>query len=62
LFSNPFDVLSNRLVGLYEKLRFKTLNDYRAVNYWNYRHERFGFNLRGVGDISKTHEEKCDIT
>ena len=35
------------------------MNDYKAVNYWNYRHERLGFNLHGVGDISKTHEENA---
>lgn len=40
-----------------EWFRFTDGQDYRSKNYWEYRHSKYGFDLRGVGDKTKSHEE-----
>jgi SAM-dependent methyltransferase len=61
LLSDPFGVLKRRSIGIYERLRFTTDDDYRTVDYWTYRHGKYGFDLRGVGDKSKTHAENVKL-
>jgi 2-polyprenyl-3-methyl-5-hydroxy-6-metoxy-1,4-benzoquinol methylase len=61
LLSDPFGVLGRRCIHLYERLRFTIAGDYRTVDYWTYRHGKYGFDLRGVGDKSKTHEENIKL-
>jgi 2-polyprenyl-3-methyl-5-hydroxy-6-metoxy-1,4-benzoquinol methylase len=57
LLRNPAGVIKSRVQSLKELLRFRKGSDYDAADYWKYRHEKFGFDLRGVGDKTKSHEE-----
>jgi 2-polyprenyl-3-methyl-5-hydroxy-6-metoxy-1,4-benzoquinol methylase len=61
LLRDPVGVVKRRLLSLSERFRFRTGTDYNAGEYWKYRHQKFGFDLRGVGDISKTHEENVRL-
>lgn len=42
-------------------MRFRHGADYDAEQYWRSRHETFGFDLRGVGDKTKSHEENVRL-
>ncbi|MBI5464458.1 MAG: class I SAM-dependent methyltransferase [Ignavibacteriales bacterium] len=61
LLRDPVGVLSRRWMTMVERLRFAGGGDYRTADYWNYRHGKYGFDLRGVGDKSKSHEENVKL-
>jgi len=44
-----------------ERVRFRAGSDYHHVDYWKYRHVKYGFDLRGVGNKSKSHEENVKL-
>ena len=57
LMSDPMGVLTRRINALWQLWRYVDGMDYRAVEYWNSRHGKYGFDLRGVGDYGLTPEE-----
>lgn len=61
LFTSPLEVFRNRRRRAVEKMKYATENDYRAVEYWRERHGTYGFDVRGVGDFTKTIEENNAI-
>lgn len=61
LLSDPIGVINRRFTYLYEKIYFRASHDYKTNAYWNYRHKKFGFNLRGVGNISLSHDENIKL-
>lgn len=61
LFRNPLTVLRNRAKRARERLRYGTPDDYNAVEYWRDRHGTYGFDVRGVGDYTKSIEENQAI-
>ncbi len=61
LFRDPVGVFTRRWTGLCERLHFAAKSDYKAAGYWKYRHEKYGFDLRGVGDKSISHEENVKL-
>ncbi|MFI5252316.1 MAG: class I SAM-dependent methyltransferase [Bacteroidota bacterium] len=61
LFRDPIGVLRRRIQGLTELKRFKKGTDYKAGDYWKHRHTTYGFDLRGVGDKSKSHDENMQL-
>ncbi len=44
-----------------ERRQYATPNGYHARDYWQARHAQYGFDLRGVGDCTKTEEENLRI-
>ncbi len=58
---DPLGVLSRRWSSMTEWLRFRGKRDYRSREYWKYRHTKYGFDLRGVGDKSKSHDENVRL-
>ena len=61
LLHDPVGVLRTRVRTAIERLRYRRGTDYDAEQYWRTRHETFGFDLRGVGDKSKSHEENVRL-
>jgi 2-polyprenyl-3-methyl-5-hydroxy-6-metoxy-1,4-benzoquinol methylase len=61
LLRNPVGVIRRRWQGLKEQARYKKGSDYEAADYWKDRHSTFGFDLRGVGDKTKSHEENVRL-
>ncbi len=61
LFRNPWAVLGHRLRITLAWLRYCKKNDYKAENFWKDRHEKYGFDLRGVGNCAKSQEENQRI-
>ncbi len=61
LLRDPLGILSRRWLSVSELFRFVTGGDYRVVDYWEHRHEKYGFDLRGVGDKTKSHEENVKL-
>lgn len=61
LLRDPLGVLKRRWTSLSERIRFGDSLDYRAVEYWGLRHGTYGFDLRGVGDKTKSHEENVRL-
>ncbi|MGB2867768.1 MAG: class I SAM-dependent methyltransferase [Bacteroidota bacterium] len=61
LFRDPLGVLKRRWTSLSERIRFGAPLDYRAVDYWSTRHGKYGFDLRGVGDKTKSHKENINL-
>ncbi|HEY6952015.1 MAG TPA: class I SAM-dependent methyltransferase [Bacteroidota bacterium] len=61
LVRDPFGVLRNRWTSFSEWIRFGGSRDYSTVEYWKYRHSKYGFDLRGVGDKTKSHEENIRL-
>lgn len=59
--NDPSGVLRTRLRSAFELMRFRHGSDYDAEHYWRTRHETFGFDLRGVGDKTKSHEENVRL-
>jgi 2-polyprenyl-3-methyl-5-hydroxy-6-metoxy-1,4-benzoquinol methylase len=58
---DPFGVLSRHWIAFSERFRFAAGPDYRTKEYWKYRHGKYRFDLRGVGDKSKSHEENVSL-
>jgi 2-polyprenyl-3-methyl-5-hydroxy-6-metoxy-1,4-benzoquinol methylase len=54
---DPLGVIKRRVTRIEEYLKYGSSSDYRARAYWGYRHGKYGFNLRGVGDESRSHVE-----
>jgi 2-polyprenyl-3-methyl-5-hydroxy-6-metoxy-1,4-benzoquinol methylase len=57
MFHDPLGVLGRRWLAISERFRFAAGLDYRTKEYWKYRHGQYRFDLRGVGDKTKSHEE-----
>ncbi|OGU31934.1 MAG: hypothetical protein A2X67_10620 [Ignavibacteria bacterium GWA2_55_11] len=60
-YRDPLGVLKRRVISMSEQIRFAAGSDYRTTDYWKYRHELFGFDLRGVGDKTKSHQENVRL-
>jgi len=61
LLHNPGEVLRNRWRAAWERVRFRRGHDYKTVDYWTYRHTKYGFDLRGVGDKTKSHADNVAL-
>lgn len=61
LISDPLGVLRNRINYFRSILRFKSKDSYRAEEYWQERHTKYGFDLRGVGAFDMTQEQNQQI-
>jgi 2-polyprenyl-3-methyl-5-hydroxy-6-metoxy-1,4-benzoquinol methylase len=61
IFKDPIGVLSRHWIAFSERFRFAAGPDYRTKEYWKYRHGKYRFDLRGVGDKSKSHEENISL-
>ena len=61
LISDPFGILQNRINSFRSILRYKSKYGYRAEEYWQERHTKYGFDLRGVGAFDMTQEQNQQI-
>jgi len=61
LFRDPLGVIVRRWTSMTEWVRFRNGEGYRSREYWQDRHSKYGFDLRGVGDKSKSHEENVRL-
>jgi 2-polyprenyl-3-methyl-5-hydroxy-6-metoxy-1,4-benzoquinol methylase len=61
LVTDPFGVLKNRITSFRNILRYRAKSGYKAEKYWQDRHEKYGLDLRGVGDFTMTQEENLQI-
>ena len=58
---DPVRVIAARAGWLRARMRYELPEGYRAEEYWRDRHGRYGFDLRGVGDLTKTESENKKI-
>jgi SAM-dependent methyltransferase len=58
---HPIRTLQRHLQAWNERRHYSTPNGYHARDYWQARHTHYGFDLRGVGDRTKTEEENLRI-
>lgn len=61
LLQDPITVLRNRWKMASEWMIFASGKDYRAVEYWKKRHGHYGFDLRGVGDMTRSHDDNISL-
>lgn len=60
-FRYPLTIARCRWQAWTERRRYATPAGYRARDYWQARHVRYGFDLRGVGDCTISEEENLRI-